>query len=480
MSDENNNGAQTPAVIDAACRMPVLLLFGSALAWLVLALVLGFLATMNFHMPALLADCPWFTYGHRVSGAHAAFLFGFGGNAALGITIWMLSRLRGLSLRCPCMATLGGALWNIGATAGLVGVMRGDGTGYEGIDIPVYSIRILILGGGLIAASAVLTYFARRQQQLYVSTWYLMAGLVVLPWVLVTIYLTLGVEPVRGVAQASVHLWALASLNHIWLGAVGLATLFYFVPKILDTPLYSRQLAGFGFWSLLMLGGWLGLHAGAPMPVWMIKIGHFAGVMFIFPLLAVYWNIHRTIGGRSFTNSRDLTLSFLGFAYCSYLLAGVFTVIQPYINSVTHFTLFNTALSQLFQFGFFAMAVIGAIYFIVPRLVGADWEHRKWLKASFNLGMAGVVLYVVPLLFGGWSQGQAMANLAADDAYNNLPSAALMTIRIATVGEVLLIASALLAFINFNRLVLTNCCGCCNPLEIIKMMRAAREEGGTE
>ena len=40
MSDENNNDAQTPAVIDAACRMPVLLLFGSALAWLVLILTL--------------------------------------------------------------------------------------------------------------------------------------------------------------------------------------------------------------------------------------------------------------------------------------------------------------------------------------------------------------------------------------------------------------------------------------------------------
>ena len=119
MSDENNNGVQSPAVIDAACRMPVLLLFGSALAWLVLALVLGFLATMNFHMPALLADCPWFTYGHRVSAAHAAFMFGFGGNAALGITLWMLSRLRGMPLARPGFGHCGAI------SAQLRGVLRG-------------------------------------------------------------------------------------------------------------------------------------------------------------------------------------------------------------------------------------------------------------------------------------------------------------------------------------------------------------------
>ena len=471
MSQTENNPAAAPEAIDASCRIPGLLLIGSALAWLVAALGIGFLSTMNFHAPTLLADCPWFTYGHLVSASDAAFLFGFGGNAALGVTLWMLSRLRGAELRWPASATLGAALWNVGVTAGVIGAFRGDATGYEGIDIPVYAIRILVLGGGIMALSGVLTYFARRQVQLYVSSWYLIAGLIVLPWVLLTVYLALGVEPLRGVAQATTQWWAVASLNQVWLGSVGLAALFYFVPKIIDAPLYSRQLAGFGFWALLFIGGWTGLHAGAPVPVWMVKVGHFAGVMFIFPLFAVFWNIHRTICGRSFSTSRDTSLAFLGVAYFSYLASGVLLVLLPYLNATTHFTLFNDGHERLFQFGFFAMAMLGAVYYIVPRLAGADWDRRKWLTTSFYLGMIGLLLYVVPLLFGGWSQGKA---LATGGEYLNLPESALMSLRIATLGELMMLGAAVVAFINFKWHMIQHCCDCCNPLEILRMFRESR------
>ena len=98
MSKENNS-APAPAAIDAACRVPVLLLFGSALLWLMTASTLGVLASFNFHVHSFLADCPLFTYGHRASAAWTAMLFGFGGNATLGITLWMLARLCGMELK---------------------------------------------------------------------------------------------------------------------------------------------------------------------------------------------------------------------------------------------------------------------------------------------------------------------------------------------------------------------------------------------
>ena len=107
-------------------------------------------------------------------------------------------------------------------------MIMGDSTGHGGVDLPLYAIRLLILGGGLIAVSAVLTYFARRDEQLYVSTRHLMSGLVVLPLVLMTIYLLLGMETVRGVAQATVATWAVSSLTQVWLGMVGLAIIYYF------------------------------------------------------------------------------------------------------------------------------------------------------------------------------------------------------------------------------------------------------------
>ena len=476
MSKENNSAPAT-AVIDAACRVPVLLLFGSALLWLVTASTFGVLASFNFHAPSLLADCPLFTYGHRASAAWTAMLFGFGGNAALGITLWMLARLCGMELKWPNIAALGAAVWNIGVTAGVVGLFMGDGTGQGSVDLPMYAVRVLLLGGGLMAVSAGLTCYTRSDSELYVSTGHLVGGLAVLPWVLVTIYLLLGVDTVRGVAQTSVAIWATSSLTQVWLGLVGLAIIYYFVPKVLGCPLYSRQLAQCGFYGILVLGGFLGVHAGAPVAAWIIRLSDFAAVLFAVPLLAVWWNIQRTVGIRSFATSRDLTLAFVGVAWWSYLLVGVFTVLQPWLSVHMHFTVATVAIRQLLVFGFFGMGTIGAIYFIVPRLAGADWDCQKCFRRAFFCATAGLLLYVVPMVYGGMAQGGVMNG---GEDYTNLPATALMGMRVAFLGELLMLLASVMVFFNFGRLILTHCCDCCNPIEILKMVKAAREKGGVE
>ena len=53
----------TPAEIDASCRVPVMVLFAFAAVWLVTASFFGLIVSLKFHMPGLLADRPWFTYG---------------------------------------------------------------------------------------------------------------------------------------------------------------------------------------------------------------------------------------------------------------------------------------------------------------------------------------------------------------------------------------------------------------------------------
>ena len=469
-------GPAAPAAIDASCRAPGLLLLGSGLVWLVLATLTGVLASLNFHKPSLLADFTFLTYGHLKSVSGAAFLFGFGGNAVFALTLWLLARLRSVELRLPLAAALGGVIWNVGVTAGAVGILQGDATGCEGLDLPLYALRMLIAGGALLALCAVVTYAARAQAELYPSLWYILAGLVVLPVALVTIYYALGVEPVRGVAQATANWWAVSVLRNVWLGSAALAAVFYFVPKLVETPLHSRQLAGLGFWGLLIFGGWAGAHAGAPVPVWIIKMSAFASVMMIFPLLAVLWNIHRTVGGNAVLMSQDITLSYIGFALLCFLLAGVGAVLQPLHNVTTHFTLFTVALRDLWGYGFFAMTVLGAIVYITPRLVGRDWAGCGCLRGNFKMATAGVLLMVIPQLFGGWMQGGALNN--ATLAYANLPAKALMTLRVAFIGEVVLLVAAVMALINFARLVLPSCCGCCNPIEIFRMFKGIKPPGG--
>ena len=65
------------AEIDASCRAPVLLLFVSAAAWLLLGTILHMVATLKFHSPGFLSDCAFLTYGRVHPVATNAFVYGF-------------------------------------------------------------------------------------------------------------------------------------------------------------------------------------------------------------------------------------------------------------------------------------------------------------------------------------------------------------------------------------------------------------------
>ena len=133
-----------PEAVNASCRGPVLFLFASAAVWLVQAALAGVVGSFKVHVPGFLADFPMFTYGHLQANAWVAFLFGFGGNAGLGLTLWMLSRLRGMPLARPGLVVAGTVLWNAGVTAAMVGITLGDQSGVAGLELPKYATRVLI------------------------------------------------------------------------------------------------------------------------------------------------------------------------------------------------------------------------------------------------------------------------------------------------------------------------------------------------
>ncbi|MEI7807508.1 MAG: hypothetical protein WCJ07_03375, partial [Verrucomicrobiota bacterium] len=79
--------------IDAACRVPLLALFGGAALWLVLGLTLGLAAMLSFHKPDMFADCPFLTFGRAQAAANDLLLYGFVIPAALGVMLWIFTRL---------------------------------------------------------------------------------------------------------------------------------------------------------------------------------------------------------------------------------------------------------------------------------------------------------------------------------------------------------------------------------------------------
>ncbi|HYV28146.1 MAG TPA: cbb3-type cytochrome c oxidase subunit I, partial [Candidatus Eisenbacteria bacterium] len=364
------------------------------------------------HAPGFLADCAWLSYG-RVSPAQTnALMFGFASPAAVAVALWLLCRLGRTRLALPWLITIAALFWNLGLAIGIAGILAGDSTGISGLELPRYAAPILLAAYLIFGVCALITFHQRRQLQLYVSQWFLFAALLWFPWIYSTAQALLVFDSSRGTAQTVINLWFNHNLVALWLAPIGIAAIYYFIPKLLNRPLHSRYLALFGFWCLALFGGWGGVHAGAPVPRWWNATSTAASMMMIIPIVAFAMNCHLTLAGNYGLVKQNITLRFIVFAAACYVLAGLVSVLNacPIINATVNFTWFTAAHAHLAVYGFFSLAMFGAIYYLVPRLLNREWPSTKLVTAHYWCAVSGTILYVLPLALGGILQGLAMNN----------------------------------------------------------------------
>ena len=443
-----------PTVIDASCRLPLVALFLCAAAWLVIASAFGLIASIKFHAPGFLADSAWLTYGRVRPASANCMLYGFCVPAGLGVALWLLARLGRTTLARPGLATTGAVCWNLGVALGLGGILAGGSTGFENLEMPRYAARLLLLGYLMIVVWAVLTFHRRRERQLFVSQWFLFAALFWFAWICSTADLLLFTFPVRGMAQAAAAWWYSDNLLVVWLGLVGLAAVFYFVPKLTGRELHSRYLALLTFWMLILFGSWGGIPASAHVPAWMPVSSAIATSLTVVSLIAVALNVHWTLEGRCSKLLATPSLRFIGFAVVAFIVAGLMRIVNaaPEVSRVTQFTWFTPASDLLNSYGFFTMAMFGAIYYIVPQLIGQEFPSAKLVRAHFWTAAVGVVFFVVPLAVGGVVQGLKLQH--ADIAFTDIARGTLPFLRASTVGDMLMALGHLLFLANLAGLVI--------------------------
>jgi len=301
---------------------------------------------------------------------------------------------------------------------------------------------------------------------LYPSQWYVLAALLWFPWVYSTAQLLLVFGAVRGVLQEVVNGWAAHNLFSLWLTPLGLAAIFYFLPKLTNRPLYSRALAIYGFWSLALFGAFGGLPAGTPVPKWMTSVSVVGIVFTVIPVLAVATNWHLTMRGAYSRGNMDPAFRFVLFGAVSYLLASALQILGALrsVSKVTEFTLYTPGVTQLYLFGFLGMVASGAICYIVPRITNAEWPSAGLINLHFWTGALGTALASLPLILGGVVQGLKL-NDAEANAVNFLDVVRLTKpfLGTSTLGAVLLLISAGALLVNLGWLVCSNYCRCCLP-----------------
>ena len=443
---ETNNFSASE--IDASCRVPLLALFGGAAVWLVVGLVLSLAAIMTFHKPDMFADCPFLTYGRAQAAANDALLYGFCIPAGLGVMLWIFARLSQTELALPLVPVVAANIWHLGVLVGTVAILIGDSTGFAWLEFPRGGSVLLFTAFLLIAISAVATFGQRRERELYPSHWFLLAALFWFPWIYSTANLLLITHhPVRGVAQMAIDSWFANNLIFVWLSLVGLGTAFYFLPKLAGRPLHSNYLALFAFWTLILFGTWMGIAVSAPLPAWMPAASAAAAVLTLVPVLAVAVIAVKTVRG-SEAACNGGPLCHVKFGTAAFILSGLMLIASacPQFSRVTEFTWFGPAQTQLQILGFFTGVMCGAIYELLPRVMGFGLLFPKFVRLQHWLFMLGIILWAGSLAVGGVEQGMKLGN--SQTAFADSTGVALIFLRAGTTGLLLILLGSLLFAAN--------------------------------
>lgn len=441
----NENEKQYTA-IDASCRVPLLALLGGAALWLVIGLALSLVASLSFHMSDAFGDCPWITYGRVQPAANDAIVFGFAIPAALGVILWIFARLSESELLLPLVPIVAANIWHLGVLIGVAAILIGDSTGFAWLEFPRGGSVLLFAAFLLMAISAVATFGARRERALQPPHWFLLAAIFWFPWIYSTANLFLVAWPVRGVTQAVIDWWFSNNLIFVWFALTGLGIAFYLLPKIAGRPLQGGYFALFAFWTFILFATWCGIPQGAPVPAWFPAASTFASVLLVIPLIAIALVFVKNVsGGR--VQCKGGPYCYAKFGTVAFLLSFlmVMSLGCPHFGRTMGFTWYVPAQTYLQIFGFFAIVVCGAIYELLPRVMGFELPFPKFVRFQHWLFMAGLALLVLPLAIGGILQGW---HLRSDMPFADIRQGTLTWLRISTSGLLLLLLGSLLFAAN--------------------------------
>src|SRR5215510_3111702 len=379
----------------------------SGLGWLLLFPTIGALVSTKFTYPEFLGDTAWLTFG-RLRPIHVnGVIWGAFSTIFIRLCHYVVPRLTGVRLWRERWSYGLLLVWNLNLAAATVLLALGHNRGWEAGELPRINVIVILLGLALLTVQLLMTIRNRRQPELYVSLWYLIAAFV---WTDVNlILLLLGPYHIPGINNAAWHGLYIHYVVGLWITPAGYVLIYYFLPASVRNPIYSHKLSLIGFWSLAFFYPFVGIHhyLYSPIADWAETIAIVSSMMLIIPVWTVLQNFFGTMAGRWHEFPQNLPAKFLIVGSVLYLI-GCFqgsiealrTVQQP-----THFTDFVIGHSHITIFGTFIVWAIAGTVYVWPRLHGAALRSRAVGSGAFWLITAGITAMFVVLVTQGLLQG---------------------------------------------------------------------------
>ena len=387
----------------------------AATAFLGLGAILFLAALFSLRFPGLLP----LSYGRMRAIALIALFLGWlvlgWGSAAFyllpRLTASPLRQERQLNLALPLLIAL------VLVAMAAVGIGFGDGREPFALpwwlDLPVLGMTAIALG------PAWLTVRHRNEGVVYPSLWFVLAAALWLP----ALYLIGNLPGLSALASTLGDLVFSAGFINVWAVGIGTGVAYYVVPKLAGQPLYSRQLAQVGFWSLLFGGIWFGVAqlAAGPQPEWLQAIGAVLGLALPLAAIANTTNLILTVAGKWPSGSPALMAALAGSGLVT--LGSMAAALSSFRSAavLVGFTVFWEGINVLFLSGV-ALLFAAFAWQATPNLVGRGLDsvgraQRVVRLLTWSGGATGVLL-----ILSGITSGFAWAGSAFTGVFVNTGS----------------------------------------------------------
>jgi cytochrome c oxidase cbb3-type subunit 1 len=417
----------------------------TAASWMMVATLAGFVAAIELVAPDLTGNIAWLLFS-RLRPIHVNLvLFGFVTPGLLGSAFYFVPRLLRTDLYSEKLGILTVVLWNIALVALVITLGAGFTQGREYAEM-IWPIDVgIVLVFFLVFFNFAMTVKQRREKVLYVSVWYVLAGvlLTACTYSMGNVIWQPDSGALSGIPDA-ILLWFYGhNVFGLLLTPLSAATAYYIIPQVVRAPLYSHTLSLLGFWALIVIYTHIGTHhlLQVPVPTWLKVIAIVDSVAMVIPVMAFLINIWYTAKGRLGLIHEDIGGKFVFTGTIMYFIVSIrgSMMALPDVQRVTHFSHWVVGHAHVGVLGFAGMIALGGLYFTIPKITGKPLFSRFLADFQYWMILIGVAGFTIVLTISGLIQGNAWLN--GETIYRVLPQIHIYNIVRASLGLLIFISA---------------------------------------
>ena len=388
--------------------------------WGIAGMLVGVIIASQLAFPNFMyfENLGWTNFG-RLRPLHTSgVIFGFGGNALIATSFYMVQR--------TCRTRLAGGLWpwfvfwgyNLFLVIAGTGYLMGITESREYAEPEWYADIWLTIVWVAYLAVFMMTLVKRKEKHIYVANWFYLSFIVTIAMLHLVNNLSLpvnwlgtkSVAGFSGVQDAMTQWWYGHNAVGFFLTTGFLGMMYYFIPKRANRPVYSYRLSIVHFWTVIFIYIWAGphhLHFTA-LPQWTQTLGMVFSIMLWMPSWGGAINGLMTLSGAWDKLRTDPVLRLLVVSVAFYAMAtfeGPLMSIRS-VNGLSHYTDWTIGHVHAGALGWNGMVTFGALYCMVPWLWKKNGLYsERMVEWHFWLSTIGILFYIAAMWVSGIMQG---------------------------------------------------------------------------